>query len=368
MKKKNYIGWGQLLTLLLICRIFTLMTYVPLIAEGYSMSVQIIAAGISSVIQAIALIPAIVLHSRVPGGAVTGIAFSKNRFLGGISALLYFIYFFSYGINGLINFKRFLTGAFFPHANGYVLAAVLLAFCVYCASMGIEGIARSSLIVLAAFVIMLIMMSANSAKDFDPLNYYFDRGFGGSLFSAITEDLVRNGEIVAVIFLSKHIKNNLKSGVLGFVAAKLLILEFVSVLIIGVLGNFAGLTDYPFLSVGSSAGVKYLHRSDAVYLVLWTLTAVTNISLFLYISSSLMGEAFTKLKFRNIICGVIAAAVIIPLIYTDSALFSSVDNVYRAAAIIALVFLPPLLTLFFIKKPPPEGAADPALPPEEIGA
>ena len=51
--EKRYIGWGQLLLLLFMCRVFTLMTFIPLAAEGAGLSLQLTAAAVSSAIQAV---------------------------------------------------------------------------------------------------------------------------------------------------------------------------------------------------------------------------------------------------------------------------------------------------------------------------
>ena len=106
------IGWGQFLLLLFMCRVFTLMTFVPLIAEGRSLTVQLLAAVISTLIQAIILIPIAVLHR-----GVTEAAIEKNKAAGIFAAILYFVFFLFYTVNSLLHFQNFLNARFFPTAE-----------------------------------------------------------------------------------------------------------------------------------------------------------------------------------------------------------------------------------------------------------
>ena len=87
------ISGGQLLCLLLICRVFDLMTFVPLISEGYSFQTQAAAAVISAAVQAVVLIPLIIFQKKVPDRTVTGALIEKNRFAGVVTAFLFLAFF-----------------------------------------------------------------------------------------------------------------------------------------------------------------------------------------------------------------------------------------------------------------------------------
>ena len=72
-------------------------------------------------------------------------------------------------------------------------------------------------------------------------------------FSAVTEDLARNGEITVLAFMKLREKNT-GARHIATLLQSLLQLK-VMFLITAVLGDFAAMTDYPFLTVGAYAGV-----------------------------------------------------------------------------------------------------------------
>lgn len=60
------ISWGQFMVLILLGRIFTLMTYVPLMREGCSALTQMAAVAISTALQAVMVLPLLRLAKMFP--------------------------------------------------------------------------------------------------------------------------------------------------------------------------------------------------------------------------------------------------------------------------------------------------------------
>lgn len=320
MEQKKYISWGQLLLLLFMCRVFTLMTFVPLAAEGSGLSLRLTAAAISSVIQAIILIPVVLLKD-----SVTSVLIKKCRPLGILTSYFYLHFFILYTAGGLMQFRDFLGTRFFPGTNGIISIIVLLIVCVYCSCLGIEALGRSGVLLFWIFIVAVIAMVFSSAENYNTSNLYFDNIQPDSLFSAIVDDLARNGEIVALTFLAKHVREKLRCGVYGLLASNLVLVEAAMLMIATVLGDFAVLTDYPFLALGTFGGTRFIQRGDSLYLIVWTITAVINNALFLHLSAGLIEEIFPKLKFRTSIAAALVFAV--TLFYTLTGMnFSAVYN------------------------------------------
>ena len=345
MEQKKIIGWGQLLLLLFMCRVFTLMTFVPLIAEGRSLTTQLIAAAISTVIQAVILIPIVVLHR-----GVTEAAIEKNKAAGIFFAILYFVFFLFYTVNSLLHFQNFLGARFFPTAESSLWIGTLLIVCVYCGCLGIEALGRSAVLLFWLFIISLAVMGISSAKDFDTANLSFSMKYSKDLFSAVLDDLARNGEICAAAFLAKHVEKKFRCGVYGLLAAKLIVVSVISVLIAAVLGDFASLTDYPFLTVGTFGGTGFVQRGDSLYLIVWTVTAVINIALFLHIAGGLIGEIFPKAKFRTLISAVLVFAVSLFFTMTGRKFSGIYEIICSGYAVIFLAGIIPLIVLLVHRK------------------
>ncbi len=334
------ISWGQMLIVLLICRIFTLMTYVPLISDGYNFQIQLVAAIISTIIQAIIIIPLVLFNKVSPNESVTSAIINKNKILGYCAGILYLIFFMTYAVSALLHFMRFLNDRFFPETDHALMLFILIAVCAYCAYCGIEGLSRSSFIVLIFFIIMLIVMAVSSAQSFDTVNFYSYDNKG--LFAAVTEDLARNSEIVAAAFLIKNVKNRCKCSLYGLLAAKLILSEIITALIIGVLGDFSKYTDYPFMTIGSYSGAGFFQRNDAIYLILWTVTAVISIALFIALSGELLKEFFPEIKLQNSIISAVIFAAALFFTYTDMDITSLRGYICGAVSLIILAGIIPL--------------------------
>ncbi len=342
---KKYISWGQLLLLLFMCRVFTLMTFVPFSEQDSPLSVRLTAAAISMAIQAVILIPTVLLRD-----SATNVLMKKCRPLGITAVLLYLLFFLLYTVSGLLRFRTFLTDRFFPTADGTLWICVILIACVYCACLGIEALGRSSVLVFWLFVLAILAMVLSSAGNFSTDNLYFTPIAPKNLFNAVMADLSRNGEVCAVVFLAKHVREKLRCGVYGLLASKLVFAELAMLVICLVLGDFAQLTDYPFLSLGTFGGARFLQRGDSLYLIVWTITAVINISLFLHISAGLIEELCPKIKFRTSISALIVFGVSLFFVLTDGS-FSVVFRIFSSGySIVFLTGIIPLAALILKKR------------------
>lgn len=341
MESTKKIGWGQLLLLLFMCRVFTLMTFSDSV-DG-SLTVQTTAAVISTAVQAVLIIPIVLLK-----GSVTRSAMRKNRAAGTLLAVLYLLFFLFYTVNSALRFRRFLSERFFENAGSLLWLAVLLLVCAYCARLGVEALGRGGVLLFWLFAAALAVMAISSAGDFDMTNLVFGEPVSNGLFTAVMEDLSRNGEICAAAFLAGHVRDRLRCGVYGLLASKLILIELVILLITAVLGDFAAYTDYPFLTVGTFGGTGFIQRGDSLYLIVWTVTAVVNISLFLHISAGLIGEIVP-----NFNGGVWVSAA---TVFAAAACFALTDTpfpenaVFAACAVVVLVGVIPFFTLLCSKK------------------
>lgn len=344
MEQKKYIGWGQLLLMLLMCRVFTLMTFVPFARDGEGLSLRLTAAAVSAAVQAVLLIPVVLLKR-----SVTETLLENNRICGVIAAALYLLYFLFYTANSLLHFQNFLNSRFFPNADSILWIGVLLLICVYCACLGTEALGRSAVMLFWIFAAALIAMAFSSVGDADAVNLYLEKFSPSNLASAVLDDLARSGEICLAAFLAGRVRDRLRCGVYGFLASKLAIVEAVLLMIAAVLGDFAMLTDYPFLAMGTFGGREFIQRGDALYLIVWTITAVINITLFLHISAELLGEVFPRLKFRTAISAAFVFGTLLAF-GSGGTLFSVVyDMICSGWAVILLAGAIPLIALVLSK-------------------
>ncbi|MDE6746650.1 MAG: GerAB/ArcD/ProY family transporter [Oscillospiraceae bacterium] len=355
-KEKHYIGWGQLLLLLFMCRVFTLMTFVPFARDGEGLTLRLTAAAVSTAVQAVLLIPVAVLKK-----SSTEVILQKNKPCGIIAAALYLLFFLFVTANSLVHFQSFLSARFFPYADSLVWIGVMLIVCVYCACLGTEALGRSAVLLFWIFVISLAAMAISSAKEAESANLYFEPLNTGELFSAVLDDLSRSGEICAAVFLAGRVRPaeqnrpdgksgcGLRCGIYGLLASKLVLAETVMLLVAAVLGDFALLSDYPFLALGTFGGERFIQRADSLYLIVWTITAVLNVSLFLHISAGLFGEVFAKMKFRTALSALLVFWTL-PLATAAGKIFSQLySEVCSGWAVIIMAGIIPVAALIASK-------------------
>lgn len=342
MTKK--ISKWQLVFLLLLCRIFTLMTYVPAFSQGGGIALRLKAAVISILIQAILVIPLITLAKRFPDRSVIGIIYEKNSVAGFIAAVLYLLFFISLCTGQVLHYIDFLSNSFL-HGERYFPLAALLIVCMYCAYCGTEGLARSSVVMMMPFLFMVVLMGIEAKDAFSLNNFYFEKGSSG-LTKAVMDDLARNGEIVAAAFLMKNLRNELKCALYWLLAAKLIVTSVIFALITGVLGDLADTLGYPFLTIGSLTNSGAFRQNGALYLILWTISAAISISVFISIISGISSEIYHGTKLRNAFSA-LAVFIVSGAFMFYKADFSSIRNIlcggYAQLVLLALIPLTVLI-------------------------
>ena len=336
------ISYKQLAAVIIVCRIFTLMTHVPLIRQGYSAAVQISAEAVSALIQAVMLIPAVIFYSKDRHDPAER-AFVLGKVWGYAVSAVYLIYFtVTAAMNGGI-FTDFLRSRFSESVTGAAAAVLLVIVCFYCAYCGIEGIARASAAVLILFIIMTIVMVTGGIDKMQTENLRTD--FSGSLFlNALTEDISRCTETALLCFAGKYTADRFRCGAYYSVCGKLLCTVFVTFVSLLVLGDYAYMSLYPYLDIGSSAGVRFLQRIDAVYMIVWVLTAVIFISTEIFFSASVLETAF---HFRRSTACITVSVIVMLLLLAG--IYASAEQIYESIASLPLqlaaVTLIPLIIL-----------------------
>ncbi len=342
MTKK--ISKWQLVFLLLLCRIFTLMTYVPAFSQDGGIALRLKAAVISVLIQAILVIPLIILSNRFPDRSVTEIIYEKSNVAGCVAAVLYLLFFISLCTGQVLHYVGFLSDSFL-HGEKFFPLAALLIVCTYCAYCGTEGLARSSVVMMIPFLLMIVLMGIGAKDAFSINNFYFEKGSHG-LTGAVMDDLARNGEIVAAAFLMKNLHSGLKCVLYRLLAAKLIVTSVIFALITGVLGDLADTLGYPFLTVGSLTNSGAFRQNGALYLILWTISAVISISVFISIISGITSEIYHGTKLRNAFSA-LAVFIVSAAFMFYKADYSSVRNIlcggYAQLVLLALIPLTVLI-------------------------
>ena len=289
----------QLAAVIIIYRIFTLMTYIPLIENGHSLKVQLCSAAASTLIQALMLIPSVLLFSDRDSsdekGGICEKVLAKNRFWGYIITPLYYIYFILAAAFSALDFTEFIGSRFIGSVPEWITLLLIILVCLYCAWCGIEGIGRAAPVVITGFIIMLIVMLCGGMERIDPENIQGEF-ISDSFLKALYNDLSRSSELTMLCFGGKYIVNNFRKSAYSALAVRLVCTVITVLGAVLVLGDYVYMCSYPFLNIGSTAGVRFLQRIDSVYMIIWVLAAVISLSAALYMASDVLKTAAPTLK------------------------------------------------------------------------
>ncbi|MBQ7980030.1 MAG: hypothetical protein IJ305_00315, partial [Oscillospiraceae bacterium] len=232
MKKLNSV---QLVSLLILSRLYISMTYTPV---GNESSLITIVGGIfTSIIELILIIPALMLAKRCTDKSVVTASFSTSRGFGKFVAAAYGIYFLATAVKVLGDFSHFISFAFpvFSFESAIILSMAIAGG--YMASLGLASLARTAVISLFLFAVMLtaVILGTSGGIDITNLTLHSDKPLL-SVFRSAYMGLGRDSALVLGIFLLSAVDS--KRGVMiSFISIKYLLVSGIIFLYSSILGS-----------------------------------------------------------------------------------------------------------------------------------
>lgn len=336
-----HISTGQLAALIVIYRISTLMTYIPLVRQGCSTAEQLCALAVSSLIQTAMLIPAVICSEKgiLPDGF-------RNKALNIAADVIYSLYFMLVTVETLVRSVHFMDSRFGNSMPVIVTAAMFTAVCFYCAYCGIEGIARGTMFT-AVFFAIICMVMAYGNKDVMTLENIGTHFETGNFFRAVYGDISRSPELTLLCCMAGYTSGKYRRAVFGANIGKFFITAAVTAAVFIVLGDYVYMCDYPFLKLGSAAGVNFLQRIDALYMVVWVLAAAAGMSAMIFAASEKVREVINLGKCTAYILTVLlifAAAAAVYRGRIDGGLIAAVSSLPVQAVTAVLIPLAALIS------------------------
>lgn len=342
------IGWGQLLILLLLGRIFTIMTYTPIISSTISIGTQMIAILISTFLQAIFVIPILCISAKYPNIGIIQLIKNNNNKIGFLVGIFYLMFIVILGAISISHFCNFMGEVVFPTTNKYIFAVSILAVAVYGAFLGIQGISRVGVIVFVFFLVMTAFVVIASFSEIQLLAFMPNfRVSSAEIFSIVIEDLSRSGELILAVLLLPFVNFKRKTSIFGYLAGKIIILDVILFLIITILGEFSTRVTYPFFALASYSELAIINRMDAFYMVLWCLTSVIKLSVIVFVGGEILKTISKKVKYCNLFVG--TAIILMSMLFLTTKFQPPINNIVFASIIILLLFLIPIAIIILGK-------------------
>ncbi len=344
----------QLIFLLFFTRGFLSITYEASQFRPDGTTVMLSAA-ISVAIQFLLVLPVLAAAKKFPHRDIIQLSFERSAVAGKFISLLFLCYFAFETVHVLGNFSYFLKNHFFEAYHEAFLMAALAVTAFYAATLGFSAVARASSVSAVIFITALVVIVFAVTGEFDVYNLHMpiadEKELFGSVLREVGDSLGRSVELAALIFLLPHVENRRTAGLFSYLGIKLLFVEFSTLMITAVLGDYAKGLTLPLYTLSTYARSSVIERFDSVYMLVWTIAVFLKVALLLMLGGQCLKNIFPKLN-ENISKGLVTAAAAATAISLaaldrwDSLLFRSPS----APASLILGFLIPLAVLLFCRR------------------
>lgn len=283
------LSFGQLWAVLILYRVFTTICS----DTAYSLT-QIAGSALCIALQFIILLPVIGIYNHKKISVDT---------LGGKKIIFSLMFLFM----GIISFSRIIniSGAENDSGIGYIFMILFLAaVSLYCSKLGIRAAGRSAVMVTGLFIFFFAVLLLSSYSGIRISNISALNNDNGVVYYALRE-FADSSEILAIFALPIFVDTSKRKGIYIYFASRLVLTGAISILGCAVLGKVAAISNYPFFEICSFANPFSVQRSDALFIMAYTLISVVNIAVDLVCIDIFSGKYF---KYSKLIGVLIMAA------------------------------------------------------------
>ncbi len=184
----------------------------------------------------------------------------------------------------MLQFRDFAEETVTADFSVTLLTVSLIVVGFAAALYGVQALGRTATVVAVGGIALLLLFGALLVPRIEAVNFP-PAVFGGwrAVLAQTVKELPRTAEIVAVGALYPTVGGKVGKTFFTFVGLNALLTLFVCIVTTGVLGDFAGLTAYPFYTAVTAAKAGVIERLDLLVVALWLGTFFVRVSLFGYI-------------------------------------------------------------------------------------
>ena len=342
----------QLFTLMICGRWFSMMTYFPF--SNDNAQVLMIGILISTLIQIILVIPAVMFQKRYSSENVCTLSISSNKVTGIGITVLYLLFFIMVSFFVIGNFTYFIDYFFADYIPRIMLVICCTLAAVYLAHMNLRVIGKTAMVVIGIFIFTVIIIVASSFKKFDLVNFNLAvENLPQSLWKAVRLEFMRNTDLVVFAFLLPDLNGNAAKTVGWYFAVKVVVLEVVLGFITMILGDYGMLSKLSLFSLAAYSSTALIERFDAAFMFLWVMMAIVKLGVYIHCAGKCIKLIVPKTPFVTsvIISGVVPAlcalGLLLPHRWEEAAYYQGITPLIFIILLYAVI---PLIMLLKGKK------------------
>ena len=298
MTNANNISYKQLAVLLVLSRLFSEGADLTAVEAGYSMQrFTVILA--SNLILFLLYLPLIFLAQNYPSENVISLAAGKSRGLGWLCGVFISLVLLVNAVSAMCSMSLYASSTVLSEAPTVLLMLLPLLAAGMAAWKGLQGTARSGVLLGALFVVFLLMiiLSIWELLDWEWLYPAFLEEPG--LFAGqVTRQVGRNSEILVFAVLMGQVDKKAAHTVYWYIPSVMLLQALKLLTQVLVLGPYLDSVTFPFFTISALSDIVLFQRLDGINVAIWLLICIVKVSLALLctrtIFTCLVGEKAGK--------------------------------------------------------------------------
>ncbi|MBQ9375907.1 MAG: GerAB/ArcD/ProY family transporter [Ruminococcus sp.] len=337
----------QFIALLLCCKLFNIMTYIP--AKTDNGTLVLITLVVTTIIEGVLLIPAIVFYNRHDGKGLLTFASSKSRALGLTLSLLFLLLCLWTIIQTLGDLTFFLQYCFSDTYSAWSVVIVTLAATLYVSQTGLSAVARATsiIVIITLLALAFIFTGFKHHIDFYELNLAV-RNPAFEVLKSSPKFIASSKELALFVILLGALKSKPAKTAFLYLGVKLFVSLISALTSIIVLGDFIYLSKLPFFTLSAYSQTTIVEHYEAISMMLWTLCALVKLSVFTISAGHCIHHIFPKahsvLSYGVIL--VLAGSVTLPIILDERWESIAAPNTEAIITATLITFVPLCLLLF----------------------
>lgn len=348
MNTKSNISSQQAFSLLLISRLLSTITFMPILNNNAKISDYIVSMALGSISVFIFSIPIIVFIKR--GRGINDITYRISERVNKFIMFAYALFFLIFVFSTLVRMNLFVSAVVFPQKSTAVFMVLSIAAACYAATHGLEALGRAGTISLFLLIIsfLLILFSLRERVDINNLSPVFYDG-ATPVLKIIWSIVIRTFEPAIMLFILPRISRNALKSYLIWILSFSVIATIIIFFLMTSLGDAALLQLFPVHSMAVLSQVSVFERMDALLIGMWILSAFIKISFLIFLISELLAQCFERINKNTItvLLGIIIASAV--LIESLSVTFFKITTSMVFGSVIFLIFIVMIPAIFVFK-------------------
>ena len=294
MNETPKISNGQFVTLLLASRLSNCLLFSSESFRGFSLRDCVLSMLLSGILSFLIFLPTL-LALKGPDKGLLQLAQTVGRPLEKtISGAYILLCVFVLALD-IVQFSDFAAKTMKTGLSVPVLTLALITACLLASFYGIQALGRSATLVTVFSVLCLAIFGISLLPEVSSIHFppQTHSGMMHIWEKAITE-LPRTAEALSLGLLYPYVKGSRTRACLSFSGLTSLFSIMVSLISVGVLGDFSGMTQYPFYAAITAAQIGVFQRLDILVTAVWLGTFFIRFTLFsqllLHCSETLLGK------------------------------------------------------------------------------